>query len=248
MKSTDLPLETSMARSQSSRSANVLHKFVLGGLIAAGLGVGGLGSSFVAFPVMAQGTTEPGADTQGPNTAPDTSPGTPGTAIPGESPGTETETIETDTTVETTAASDVDDEIAQYVLERLQSMTGIAASSLQVVSVDNVSFPNPCIGLAVLGGQCTRAVVQARRVVVTDGNVTWTYYATRTGDVIAIHDFQVETVARAEVQADTGTTPETTVETQTETTVETETQIQRTTETEVQPAPAAPAAPVPALW
>jgi hypothetical protein len=35
-------------------------------------------------------TPAPGMDTQGPNTAPDTSPATPGTAIPGESPNTDT--------------------------------------------------------------------------------------------------------------------------------------------------------------
>lgn len=250
MNSTDSSFKMSTTR-QDSCWSNRLHQLVFGGFAIAGSGLLAMTLTLTAPQAWAQETTDPGIETQGPNTAPDTSPATPDSAIPEEAaPETETE-VETDTTVETTAV-EAEGEVTQYVLERIQSMTGIPTARLQVVDVDRVLFPNPCIGLAVLGGQCTRAVVQADRIVVTDGNVTWTYYATQTGDVIAIHDFQVDTdtVAQTEVQAETDTT-ETTVETetevQTESTIETETEVQTAPAPEVE-APEAPEAPVPALW
>lgn len=144
-----------------------------------------------------------------------------------------------DTTVTTDAAADLPENIRTEILESLSMRTGVPVSELRITAVDRKLIPNPCIGLAVLGGRCTRAVVQGYEVKVTNGTVLWTYYATQVGEVVAIKNAETELIAQA-TEADVVTTPETEVEV-----VEEEVEV-----VPVAPAPAAPApaAPVPALW
>lgn len=157
-------------------------------------------------------------------------------------------TVETETTTTTTTTSVVTNDITDEVIQTLADRTGRTADTFRVVEYNQELIPNPCIGLAQLGGRCTRAVVRGYRVVVTDGNLNYTYYATRTGDVIALKNAGVERLAQATTQVDT--TVQTPVETTTtveETTTTVETQVPVET---VPPAPiqTTTETPIPALW
>ncbi len=155
-------------------------------------------------------------------------------------------TVETETTT-TTTTSVVTNDITDKVIQTLADRTGKTADTFRVVEYNQELIPNPCIGLAELGGRCTRAVVRGYRVVVTDGNLNYTYYATKTGDVIALKDVGVERLAQATTQIDTTVQApvETTTTVEETTTVETQVPVET-----VPPAPVQTTTetPIPALW
>lgn len=76
--------------------------------------------------------------------------------------------------------------IQQAIFQDLSQHTGKAPNHFQIVTAQEHTWPDGCLGLATPEVFCTMALVKGWKVQVSDGSQTWTYRTDAFGDIVKL--------------------------------------------------------------
>lgn len=65
--------------------------------------------------------------------------------------------------------------LADNVLEEVSSQTEIYTKKLSIIEANRETWSDGCLGLGQLNEFCTQALVEGWRIIISDGDQTWTY-------------------------------------------------------------------------